>query len=347
MSKARAVCEKIRLTVDRGVWARIMYFAKEADGEISGMGITPKENRWHIEEFVLPKQECTAAHTEFDGTELAKLMDEYIVKGYEPWQTQRVWIHTHPGFSAEPSGPDWANFDANYVRDRDDSWGTMIVVNQKGEVSVNVWFGMLGAVMKGELVVVDREVEIHGEEWKKELDEKVTKPKSLVSSTTKYVTGADELVVGAEGNPLIGDLRDGKAGAFIRLEWAESIMGKDKKDWLKASGYKSVKKLMQSVEFKVDRMDNEMWEALETQMVPGHPLFDLHEKYESSKCNVIEVMCLRNNAEMIGMDEQDIVVDWHTLNYQETGIWLLMGEDLWLDDTQLAKCEMKAGICTG
>lgn len=63
-----------------------------------------------IQDLHLLKQQTTAVTVAFDDTAVADYFDVMVDQGKKPEQCGRLWVHTHPGHSAEPSGTDEATF---------------------------------------------------------------------------------------------------------------------------------------------------------------------------------------------------------------------------------------------
>jgi len=83
-----------------------------------------------IEDFVLVPQSCTAVTVRFDDAAVADFFDQQIDLGRKPEQFARVWIHTHPGRSADPSLTDERTF--NRVFGHCD-WAVMAILARGGE----------------------------------------------------------------------------------------------------------------------------------------------------------------------------------------------------------------------
>lgn len=109
-------------------WAKIHHHRDNGNKvEVSGFGISHADNPLVIMDFVLAFQRSTPVFTEMNDTKLADFIEDMIDAGYRPDQISRVWIHTHPGNSAVPSGHDEQTFDRTF--DNFD-WAIMCVVAQ-------------------------------------------------------------------------------------------------------------------------------------------------------------------------------------------------------------------------
>ncbi len=91
-------------------WAKLAFFRDHGPTEIGGFGITDADDLLYVEDFMTVKQEVTGASVCFDDDAVADFFDVQVDAGRKPEQFARVWLHTHPGFSAEPSATDEETF---------------------------------------------------------------------------------------------------------------------------------------------------------------------------------------------------------------------------------------------
>tara|TARA_R110002111_G_scaffold262878_1_gene342619 strand:+ start:6845 stop:7312 length:468 start_codon:yes stop_codon:yes gene_type:complete len=63
-----------------------------------------------VNDIVLIKQTCTDVTVAFDDAAVADFFDDQIDEGRHPENFGRIWIHTHPGHSAQPSQVDVETF---------------------------------------------------------------------------------------------------------------------------------------------------------------------------------------------------------------------------------------------
>jgi hypothetical protein len=73
---------------------------------------------------------CTAVTVKFDDDAVADFFDRQIDLGRKPEQFARVWIHTHPGDSAEPSHTDERTFRRVFGHC---DWAVMAILARGGE----------------------------------------------------------------------------------------------------------------------------------------------------------------------------------------------------------------------
>lgn len=76
------------------------------------------------------KQSCTWSTVSFEDESVADFFEDSVADGLQPEQFARVWIHTHPGDSAEPSGTDEETF-ARVFGHTD--WAVMFILSCGGE----------------------------------------------------------------------------------------------------------------------------------------------------------------------------------------------------------------------
>ena len=91
-------------------WAKLLFFRDRGDTEIGGFGITPADDPLYIEDFITVKQSVTVAGVTFEDGAVGEFLDDQIDAGRQPAQVLRVWCHTHPGSSPEPSCVDEETF---------------------------------------------------------------------------------------------------------------------------------------------------------------------------------------------------------------------------------------------
>jgi proteasome lid subunit RPN8/RPN11 len=98
--------------------------------EIGGFGLAAAGDLLLVAELALVRQTCTATYVEFDDASVADLFDELVDAGRQPEEFGRIWIHTHPGSSAEPSRTDEQTF-ARAFGGTD--WAVMFILARGGQ----------------------------------------------------------------------------------------------------------------------------------------------------------------------------------------------------------------------
>ena len=154
-------------------WAKLLYLCNQATTEIGGFGISLPEDLLSIEDVQLVRQSCTVVSVKFDDAAVADFFDEQVDLGRRPEQFARIWIHTHPGDSADPSGVDEETFQRVFGNA---DWAVMAILAQGGKSYARLRFNVGPG---GELripVQVDYQrpfIASDYEAWEQELQENV------------------------------------------------------------------------------------------------------------------------------------------------------------------------------
>ena len=133
----RAVRRPPRLVFAPLAWLKLQMFCHTGDTEIAGFGISAKTNLLYIEEFVTVKQRASSVTVALDDGAVADFMDRCVDAGVEPQCCMRVWCHTHPGSSPEPSYTDEDTF-ARVFGSCD--WAVMFIVSRTGNTYARLSF---------------------------------------------------------------------------------------------------------------------------------------------------------------------------------------------------------------
>ena len=91
------------LTFSPTAWAKLLYFRDKSDNEVGGFGITEPDDLLFVKEFVTVKQDVTPVSVKFDDEAVANHFEDQVDLGRKPEQFARIWLHSHPGDSPEPS----------------------------------------------------------------------------------------------------------------------------------------------------------------------------------------------------------------------------------------------------
>ena len=104
-------------------WAKLTYFRDYGETEISGFGITDPDDLLYVRDFQTIKQEATVASISLDDEAVSAFFEDQVDLGRKPEQFFRLWCHTHPGDSPDPSSTDEETF--NRVFGKCD-WAVMV-----------------------------------------------------------------------------------------------------------------------------------------------------------------------------------------------------------------------------
>lgn len=111
-------------------FSKYLYGRDAVDTEISFFGVTAENDPNLIIDLIIPPQECSSAYTEFDDGAISDLLEAMADLGYSPDRWSRVWLHTHPGASASPSGTDENTFRDDFLAE----FACMIILARGGEL---------------------------------------------------------------------------------------------------------------------------------------------------------------------------------------------------------------------
>jgi proteasome lid subunit RPN8/RPN11 len=104
---------------------------------VGGFGITQPDDLLRIEEIQLVRQSCTSVTVVFEDAAVAEFFDDQIDAGRRPEQFARIWIHTHPGESAQPSHVDEETFHRVFGPC---DWAIMFILARGGETYCRLRF---------------------------------------------------------------------------------------------------------------------------------------------------------------------------------------------------------------
>jgi proteasome lid subunit RPN8/RPN11 len=120
-------------------WAKLLFFRDMGESEIGGFGIAAADNLLRIEEFCTVKQEATVASIAFDDLAVADFFEAQVDAGRKPEQFGRIWLHTHPGNSAQPSATDDETFWRVFGRCQ---WAVMFILARSGHSYARLRFNI-------------------------------------------------------------------------------------------------------------------------------------------------------------------------------------------------------------
>ncbi|MGD0784336.1 MAG: hypothetical protein ABR969_00780 [Sedimentisphaerales bacterium] len=154
-------------------WAKLLYFRDKGNTEIGGFGITQADDLLYIADFITVKQNTTSISVAFDDNAVADFFDAQVDIGRKPEQFARIWCHTHPGDSPEPSLTDEATFKRVFGHC---DWAIMFVLAQDGSAYARLSFNTGPKAQIPLPVKVDFTKEFKGTElaaWDKEFKENI------------------------------------------------------------------------------------------------------------------------------------------------------------------------------
>ena len=87
-------------------WAKLLFLRDAGQTEIGGFGIAAADDALFVENVKLVRQNCTWISADLDDGSVADFFDEAVDEGRKPEQFFRLFMHTHPGDSPQPSATD-------------------------------------------------------------------------------------------------------------------------------------------------------------------------------------------------------------------------------------------------
>lgn len=131
--------DRFALRFSPTAWAKLLYFRDKSDNEVGGFGITEPDDLICVREFITVKQEVTAVSVKFDDEAVADFFETQVDLGRKPEQFGRIWLHSHPGNSPEPSIIDEETFTRVFGNCQ---WAVMFIVAQDNKTYAELSFNV-------------------------------------------------------------------------------------------------------------------------------------------------------------------------------------------------------------
>jgi hypothetical protein len=143
-------------------WAKLLFLRDAGETEIGGFGIAPADDLLFVEDVQLVKQTCTWITGDFDDQSIADFFDDQVDEGRKPEQFFRLFMHTHPGDSPQPSGTDEETFARVFGRC---DWAVMFILARGGKCYARLRYNV-GPGMEVQLPVdVDYRRPFEASDW--------------------------------------------------------------------------------------------------------------------------------------------------------------------------------------
>jgi proteasome lid subunit RPN8/RPN11 len=114
-----------------------LFLRDRGPTEVGAFGIAPAADLLYLEDIRLVEQTCTSVSVAFGDSAVAEFFDDQIDEGRKPEQCGRIWIHTHPGDSAQPSHVDEETFRRVFGPC---DWAVMFIIAREGETYCRLQF---------------------------------------------------------------------------------------------------------------------------------------------------------------------------------------------------------------
>lgn len=125
------------LTFSTHAWLKFQFLCHVGPSEIGGFGLASRDDPLFVEDFLLVRQTCTPMTASFDDVSVADLFEDMADAGVPPSRFARLWLHTHPGASVEPSHTDEATFARAFGTC---DWSVMAILGRTGRMSARLRF---------------------------------------------------------------------------------------------------------------------------------------------------------------------------------------------------------------
>lgn len=170
-------------------WCHWQFLAHAGETEAAAFGITSPDDPLKVERLWVPKQECTWAFCETAEGQFNEMVEWAFDAGVAPSRVGKIWFHTHPGTSPNPSGTDENTFEDDFGKCE---LSVMAILARGGDTYARVQF------KAGPQFVIPVEVEwdeLDTDElaaamvgWKEEYAAKVTKAPERIYVPSTQVT---------------------------------------------------------------------------------------------------------------------------------------------------------------
>lgn len=130
---------------------------------------------------------------EFDDEAVADFFDEQVDAGLKPEQFGRIWIHTHPGSSAQPSRTDETTF-ARCFGNAD--WAVMFILAKGGDTYCRLQFNVGPKASQQIEVEIDFEITFPATDhdaWQAEYETNVSQPPRRCHGQTELQALYDDI----------------------------------------------------------------------------------------------------------------------------------------------------------
>lgn len=178
-------------------YQKVIYLRDLGDTEVSFFCVVDENEPNVICDVQLVKQVGSVATTDMDGAGLTEYLSRMDDQGFSPGHCFRVWLHTHPGDSPEPSGTDWTQYE-KLKTTYEYPWFAMLIISRTGKKFGRMFFsqGPGGeSEVKWDVDWGYPGEEVIFEDWDEEYKTyvEVSKPKIVHAAPTKYAKGYEAI----------------------------------------------------------------------------------------------------------------------------------------------------------
>src|SRR4051812_46629784 len=196
-------------------WAKLLFMRDAGDTEIGAFGISTPDDLLFVEDVQLVAQTCTWVHVGFEDEAVANFFDDQVDAGRRPESFGRLWLHTHPGNSPEPSGTDEATFSRVFGRS---DWAVMFILARGGQTYARLRYNVgPGAEFKLP-VEVDFSRPFSSTDFETWQDEYLANVRLPPAEPQKKTVSQHALVPRSNDNPFLDDWRRDAWEDYLEFE---------------------------------------------------------------------------------------------------------------------------------
>lgn len=133
-------------------YLELQFHCQHADTEIAAMAISSEHDPLYVERIQVLKQTASPCFVEMDDAAVADHIENCAELGIPPARCGRIWMHTHPADSADPSITDEQTFSRAFGGC---DWSVMFILARGGETYARLQFSALPGVQVKLPVTVD------------------------------------------------------------------------------------------------------------------------------------------------------------------------------------------------
>lgn len=152
-------------------WRKLIWMRDRQKKEVAGWAVTDPDDNLLVRDIAILPQIVTYATFDFDKQGMSDYTVRRVREGMQPNQFLRVWIHTHPGESAEPSTKDLETFRRDLA---EYEWQVMFIIGETGKYTCTMRLRLENGLVAETALPVEMHMDpAHVEEWEKEFKENV------------------------------------------------------------------------------------------------------------------------------------------------------------------------------
>ena len=118
-------------------WLKLQFLCHAGGTEVGGFAVSAADDPLYVQDILTVRQLTTVASVEFDDAAVADHFDGCVDAGLAPDRFARVWCHTHPGDSPEPSMTDEETFARAFGAC---DWAVLFVLSRTGRTYARLAF---------------------------------------------------------------------------------------------------------------------------------------------------------------------------------------------------------------